>query len=118
MVPNPALRFSVEKSSDESTNRVTTIKCHGKLITDTAGEMREQIKPLISLGGRIVVDLTDLEYMDSSGLGTLVSLKASALHQGYCILEFVNMTPRVLDLLRVTNLTQIFSSQTGPSKSA
>ena len=51
MGANPALRFEVEKSSDESTNRVTTIKCHGKLITDTAGQMREQIKPLIPLEG-------------------------------------------------------------------
>jgi hypothetical protein len=27
-----------------------------------------------------------------------------------CILEFVNMTPRVMELLRVSNLTQMFSS--------
>jgi hypothetical protein len=41
----------------------------------------------------------------------LVGLKASAIKQGMCILEFENMTPRVLELLRITNLLQMFSSQ-------
>jgi hypothetical protein len=40
----------------------------------------------------------------------LVGLKASAINQGYCILEFANMTPRVLELLRITHLTQMFSA--------
>ena len=40
----------------------------------------------------------------------MVGLKASAINQGLCILEFANMTPRVLDLLRITRLTQMFSS--------
>jgi hypothetical protein len=38
-----------------------------------------------------------------------VALKVSAVNHGYCILEFDNMTPRVLELLRITNLTQMFS---------
>ena len=48
--------------------------------------------------------------MDSSGLGALVGLKASAINQGLCILELKNMTPRILELLRITHLTQMFSS--------
>jgi anti-anti-sigma regulatory factor len=47
--------------------------------------------------------------LDSSGLGALVGLRASAVNQGLCILEFANMTPRVLELLRLTRLTQMFS---------
>jgi len=52
--------------------------------------------------------------VDSSGLGTLVALKASAVRQGLCILEFTNMTPRILELLRITNLMQILTSQPTP----
>lgn len=89
---------------------VTTIKCHGKLVSDTASQMKGAVKPLIPLRGRIVIDLGDVTYLDSSGLGTLVGLKASAINQGLCILEFANMTPRVMDLLRITRLTQMFSS--------
>lgn len=68
------------------------------------------MKPVIPLGGRIVVDLSDVNYLDSSGLGALVGLKVSAINQGLCILEFANMTPRVMELLRITRLTQMFSS--------
>ncbi len=53
------------------------------------------MKPLIPQGGTIVLDLTDVDFMDSLGLGTLVGLKVSAIHQGYCMLELVNLTPRI-----------------------
>jgi anti-anti-sigma factor len=46
--------------------------------------MKDVVKPLIPEGGRIVIDLGDLSYMDSTGLGALVSLKASAIKQGLC----------------------------------
>jgi anti-anti-sigma factor len=94
---------------DDEKNKVTTVTCHGKLVSDTAGELKEVVKPLISQGGRIVVDLGDVNILDSSALGALVGLKASAINQGYCKLELANMTPRIMDLLRITNLTQMFA---------
>jgi anti-anti-sigma factor len=89
--------------------KVTAVKCHGRLVAETAAAAKEAVKPLIPLGGRIVVDLGDVTQIDSSGLGTLVGLKASAINQVFRILEFANMTPRVLELLRLTHLTQMFS---------
>ena len=62
-----------------------------RVVSDTAGQVKEVVKPLIPLGGRILLDLTDVEQLDSSGLGTLVGLKASAVNAGYCRLELVNM---------------------------
>lgn len=102
----------VEKSAekDKHGNNVTTVKCHGKLVAETSGQMKSAIHPLIPNGGRIILDLGDVTHLDSSGLGTLVGLKASAIRHGYCILEFANLTPRILELLRITNLTQLFSS--------
>jgi anti-anti-sigma factor len=102
--------YEIEKSVDERNNAVTTVKCHGRIVSDTAGELKDVVKPLIPQGGRIVLDLTDVEHLDSSGLGTLVGLKASALNAGYCRLELVNLSPRVADLLRITKLTQLFAS--------
>lgn len=112
MPPAGTFHCDVEKSQekDERGNQVTAVKCHGRLISETASAIKEAVKPLILQGGRIVVDLGDVSQLDSSGLGALVGLKASAIHQGYCILEFENMTPRILELLRITHLTQLFSS--------
>ena len=100
----------VEKLGDQNMGRVTNVKCHGRLVSETSGEIKELVRPLIAGGGRIVLDLTDVSYLDSSGLGTLVGLKASAIKAGYCTLELVNLSPRVRELLRITNLTQLFSS--------
>jgi anti-sigma B factor antagonist len=111
MASNGSFRYEIAKAAeDQQGNRVTTIICHGRLVSENAGEMKDAVKPLIPQGGRIVVDLSDLSYLDSSGLGALVGLKASAIKQGLCILEFVNMTPRVLELLSITNLTKMFST--------
>jgi anti-anti-sigma factor len=112
MAGGSTFRYEVEKSPtpDSQGNKVTTITCHGRLVNENAGEVKEVVRPLLPLGGRIVIDLSDVSYLDSSGLGTLVGLKASALKQGLCILQYVNMTPRVLELMRLTNLSHLFSS--------
>jgi anti-anti-sigma factor len=112
MARDGSFHCELEKSKDEDENRnqVTTIKCHGELVSNTAGEIKEVVRPLILLGGRIIIDLGDVKHLDSAGLGALVGLKTSAINQGLCILELANMTPGVLELLRITHLTQMFSS--------
>jgi anti-anti-sigma factor len=108
--PEAVFHYEIEKSEDETTGALTTIICHGRLVSENSGQIKELVKPLVPLGGRIVLDLTDLNYLDSSGLGTLVGLKVSAVKEGYCKLELVNLSPRVKELLRLSNLTQLFSS--------
>jgi anti-anti-sigma factor len=106
-----SIRYEIENlPQDEHGNKVTVVKCHGRLISENAAELKDAVKALLPLGGRIVIDLGDLNYMDSSGLGALIGLKVSAVKQGLCILEFVNMTPRVMELLRISNLSKVFSS--------
>ena len=107
--PGGTFHYEVEKSQDEVMGRVTTIKCHGRLTNESAGQVKELVKPLIDSGGRIVMDFADLEYLDSSGLGALVGLKVSALNKGLCRLELINLSPRIKDLLTLANLTQLFS---------
>src|SRR6202795_5376596 len=99
-----SLRCELEKSKDkdENGNQVTTIKCHGDLVSDTAGKIKELVRPLIPLGGRIIIDLGDVKHLDSAGLGALVGLKASAVKQGPCTLESANMTPGALELMSMT----------------
>jgi len=110
MARDGSFHCELENSKDEVVDRVTTIKCRGELVSDTAGALKELVRPLIPLGGRIIIDLSEVKHLDSAGLGALVGLKASAIKQGLCILELANMTPGVAELLRVTHLTQLFSS--------
>ena len=57
---------------------------------------------------RIVLDLTDLAYMDSRGLGMLIRLFVSAKSAG-CDLELINLSPRIRELFGVTNLLSVFA---------
>jgi anti-anti-sigma factor len=102
-------RCEVEETEDATKWKTTTLRCHGRLVSENAREIKELVKPLIARGGRIVIDLADLEYLDSSGLGALVGLKVSAIHQGLCKLELENLSPRIRELLSMTNLMQLFA---------
>ena len=102
--------FETEKSTDESNNVVVTIKCHGRLISDTSHDFKDLVASLIPHSGRILIDLADVEHLDSSGIGTLAGLKASALNSGHCRMEIVNVSPKVEELLRLTKLMQVFAS--------
>jgi anti-sigma B factor antagonist len=109
--PGTAFHYQIEETKDEENFPTTTIKCHGKLISENTDEIRKLVQPLIQRGGRrIVLDFTDLEYLDSAGLGAIVGLKVSQLNRGLCHLDLVNLTPRVKKLLSITNLLQLFSS--------
>jgi anti-anti-sigma factor len=106
-----SLRCELETANDkdENGNEVTIIKCHGELVCEAAGKMRELVSPLIRNGSRIILDLAGVRHLDSAGLGSLIGLKASTIKQGRCVLELANMTPGIVELLRITHLTQMFS---------
>jgi len=111
MAQENELHFEIAESVDADQWKTTTITCHGRLVSQTAPQIDAAVKPLIQSGGHILIDLTDLAFVDSYGLGTLVSLKVSAINKGYCKLELVNLSPKVKQLLTLTNLTQLFSQQ-------
>jgi len=108
--PRFSAQYELGPSPDEFGNKIMTIRCHGRLVSDTAQELKDLVKPLIGKGGRIVIDLTDVSHLDSSGLGTLVGLKVSAINAGLCILEVTNVSKQVSELFRISKLTQLFSS--------
>jgi anti-sigma B factor antagonist len=69
--------------------------------------MQQEVRPLIEQYKTIVLDLTDVSYMDSSGLGALVGLFVSAKRAGKQ-LKLINLSARIQDLLRLTNLLSVF----------
>lgn len=96
------LTFSVERSETHA-----VVRCRGRLVAGVGSEFYAKIKPLFSERKRVVLDLTDLDSVDSMGLGTLVRLYASAKAAGSC-LELVNLNKKVRDLLGITNLLSLF----------
>lgn len=102
VMPPAPLQITVERSPLE-----IVVKCSGKLTHDVASQLKTEVKPLITRTKRIVLDLTDLAYMDSAGLGTVVGLYASAKSAG-CELKLINLGQRVRDLLRITKLITVF----------
>ncbi|MFZ0270260.1 MAG: STAS domain-containing protein [Acidobacteriaceae bacterium] len=103
----PAMRYEVEESADRAT---TTVRLHGRLVYETAEEIRGVVKGLIARGGRIAIDVAGVNYLDSSGLGVLVGLKVSSCKQGECRLELENITPRIQEILAITFMDDFFST--------
>jgi anti-sigma B factor antagonist len=60
---------------------------------------------------RLVLDLTEVNYIDSSALGTIVGLYISSKRAG-CQLKLINLTPRVKEVLSITWLAEVLESHT------
>jgi anti-sigma B factor antagonist len=71
--------------------------------------LRQTVKPLIPQTKRLVLDLTELAHMDSSGLGVLVGLYVSARSAG-CQLQLINLNQRIRQLLGMTHLLSAFEA--------
>ena len=85
------------------------VRCSGKLVAGNTHELQATIKPLVKNYRRVVLDFTDLTYMDSMGVGSVVSSFVSARSSG-CHLELVNFSKRVRELLSITNVLSLFES--------
>jgi anti-sigma B factor antagonist len=110
MASESSIHFDIEESKEANHPPQTVIKCHGKLTSGNSKEIKDLVKPLIEAGGReIVIDCGDLQSVDSSGLGTLVGLKVSAIRKGQVKLKLVNLSPRVAELLKLTNLGDLLT---------
>lgn len=72
--------------------------------------LREQIQRLLAKGDRkFLLNLADVDYIDSSGLGELVTAFTTVRNnQGQ--LKLLNLTRRVQDLLQITKLLTVFEA--------
>jgi len=87
---------------------IVIVDCAGRLVFgEETSALRENVKSLISQDSRIVLNLADVTYIDSGGLGTLVALYTTARNAGGSI-KLARLTKRVGDLLQVTKLLTVF----------
>jgi anti-sigma B factor antagonist len=98
------LELSVSEEGSE-----TVVRAAGELDVNTAPELREQLARLVSEGARkIVVDLTDVSFVDSTALSVLVSA-LKRLRQADGDLELASPNPSVRRVFEITGLTRLFA---------
>jgi anti-sigma B factor antagonist len=97
------------KVSSRQVNGVTVVDMMGRI---TLGEgsvvLRDTIRDLLGKGEKkILLNLGNVTYIDSSGIGELVSAFTSVRNQGG-ELKLLNLTKKVHDLLQITKLYTVF----------
>jgi anti-sigma B factor antagonist len=93
-------------------NDVAIIDFSGKItLGEGSSTLRRTIKELIDKGHRkIVLNLYDVDYIDSSGIGELVS-GYTTVRNASGELKLLHLTKRVHDLLQITRLFTVFDVQ-------
>src|SRR5216683_4145233 len=98
------LRIGVRTLNDG----IVVVDCAGRIVFgEETAELRDKVKALIAANSRIVLNLANVTYIDSGGLGTLVALYTTARNAGGSV-KLARLTQRVGDLLQVTKLLTVF----------
>ena len=99
------------KASNRQVGGVTIVDLSGRI---TLGEgsvvLRDTIRDLVSKGkNKILLNLADVTYIDSSGIGELVSAFTTVRNQSG-ELKLLKLTKKVHDLLQITKLLTVFEA--------
>ena len=90
---------------------VTILDISGKItIGESSVELRNKIRDLVKSGQKnILLNMGDVSYMDSSGIGELVSAYTNVTNSGGK-LKLLNLTKKLHELLAITKLLTVFES--------
>ena len=97
------------KSSTRQVDGITVVDLSGRI---TLGEgsvvLRDTVRDLLAKGEKkLLLNLGEVTYIDSSGIGELVSAFTTVRNQGG-ELKLLNLTKKVHDLLQITKLYTVF----------
>jgi anti-sigma B factor antagonist len=101
------------KANIRQVGDVAIVDLSGRItLGDGAGIVRETVKDILKEGQKkLVLNLGDVSYIDSSGLGELVGAYATGANQGAQI-KLLNVQKKVQDLIQITKLYTVFESFT------
>jgi len=106
------------KTSTRSLGDVIIVDCAGRIVLgEETANLRHQVRDLLNESRRIVLNLTEVNYMDSSGVGTLVGLYLSA-RSAEGEIKVAGLTGRAKDVLQITKLGSIFEFYHTPEEAA
>ncbi len=97
------------KVSTRQVDGVTILDLSGRItLGEGSVQLRDAVRDLLSKGSKkILLNLGDVNYIDSSGIGELVSAYTTVRNQGGD-LKLLNLTKKVHDLLQITKLYTVF----------
>jgi anti-sigma B factor antagonist len=97
------------KATTRQVDSITVIDVSGRItLGEGCTQLRQLIRDLLGKGSKqILVNLADVTYIDSSGIGELVSAFTAVSNQGGQ-LKLLNLTKKVHDLLQITKLYTVF----------
>ena len=101
--PDQTLRVEVQQRGD-----LAIVKLSGSASMDVCSTLQERLYDLIDLEvKRLVLDMSELDFMSSVGLGAIIAAHLRARHRN-CEIRIVGPKPRILELLDLTRLTRLF----------
>ena len=97
------------RMTERDVSGVTVLDIEGRIVLgEESNSFREKVKSLLAAGKKnIVLNLAQVSYIDSAGLGTLVATFHSARSQG-AALKLVNLGTKFKEVLQVTKLMTVF----------
>jgi anti-sigma B factor antagonist len=97
------------KITERDVNGVTVVSLDGRIVLgEESNSLREKVKSLLAAGKKkIVLNMSNVTYIDSAGLGTLVASHHSAKTQG-AGLRLSNLGAKFQEVLQVTKLLTVF----------
>jgi anti-sigma B factor antagonist len=96
-------------TSTREVGGVTIVDISGRIVLgEESAALRDEVLDLLSKGHKqILLNLADVDHIDSMGLGALVSAFASVRKQGG-ELKLLNLTDKAADLMQITKLYTVF----------
>jgi anti-sigma B factor antagonist len=96
------------RMSTRTLDGVMLVDCSGRIVFgEESATLRETVKKLVAKNANVVLNLSDVNFIDSGGLGTLVSLYTTARNAGGAV-KLASLSQRVGDLLELTKLHTVF----------
>jgi anti-sigma B factor antagonist len=97
--------------AERDVNGITVLDIDGRIVLgEESNAFREKVKGLLAAGKKkIVLNLANVTYIDSAGLGTLVATFHSARSQG-AMLKLANLGAKFKEVLQVTKLMTVFDT--------
>ena len=112
MAANP-IPFSELNLTTEATPDETIIHCSGRITSTTIATLQSAVRALLPATHAVAIDLTDVTFMDSMGLGALVGLYVSCKKAG-TRLRVINLNQRIKDLFSLTHLGAVLCEGRDP----